>query len=322
MTDLTQSEISTRLAALDGPWCERGRKSYRFLKIKMPEGVLPADPEEVVDLIALERSLGSAKRGELICRVLRAHWDDGVYDRREVAIRESLDEALVMPQLWELAIESGYLPLDAIQLFARDVLVKLLWSRGARAFIQNYGYATVPFLAARVGVVIGQRPLIVPPASAGNEQRFSSFLAEVRDWYLDENLERWLAFLDGYREIRLAGTQLKFLLRGNVPNAEYTEYLGSLLLGAQSFRQRLADFASTLSAVERPMYGSFFIYWLARYHGYRSGEQGYYPAQTNWSKELEVAFRGDVGDDDITRILQSFWTDTLAFAQPGVSHIP
>jgi hypothetical protein len=309
-----QDEITARLAAIaNGPWNKAGKRAYKFLE---PPAVVDEARIQSREVLNLRNDRSSGKRSSKISNVLRAHWDKIVEDTAEINIRDSLDEALTTLQLWELAVSSGYLPLEAVRVPARRALANLLWSEGARTFIQNYGYATIPFLAERVGIQLGSARRSPPAPSTTGGQRFASFLAEIRAWETDRDLGKWLRFLDGFREMRGAGDQLKKLLSASAPDPRYLSYLASLLAGAQTFRLRLSDFAETLEHDERPLYGSYFAYLLARFHGFLAGKEGYHPVKTNWSAEFARAFDKDKTQRHQTLSLQSLWDETLEFLQP------
>ena len=314
-TPADHDEIAARLAAIaNGPWNKAGKRGYKFLKPPAQVDEARIQSHEILNLRNDRPS--DLTRSAKIRHVLRAHWDEIVEDTAEIKIRDSLDEALTTLQLWELAVASGYLPLEAVRVPARRALANLLWSEGARTFIQNYGYATIPFLAERVGVQLGPARRSPPAPSTAGGQRFANFLAEIRAWDTDRDLEKWLRFLDGFREMRGAGDQLKKLLSRSTPDPKYLGYLASLLAGAQTFRLRLSDFAGTLERDERPLYGSYFAYFLARFHGFLAGREGYHPVKTNWSREFGRAFDEDKAQRRQTESLQSFWDETLEFLQP------
>jgi len=306
-------ELGARLAAVsEGPWSKAAKLAYDFLKPPFDLGKEYPTSQEIIDLTQIQ--VNSAHTHD-VRHILRAHWEKAVEDPKERKIRASLDEALTTLELWELAVSSGYLPLEAIRAPARAAFVELFWSEGARAFTKYYGYATIPMLATRVGVKFGPKQVTPPKPIQSRGQRFASFLAEIRAWDSDIDLQKWLHFLDGFRPKNLPkpGSHLKKLLQGEAPPPAYLDYLSSLVSGAQMYRLRLSEFAETLEAQERPLYGSFFAYLLARFHGYLGGPNGFQPAKTNWSAEFGRAFDEDEFQGKLTVTLQGFWSETLEF---------
>jgi hypothetical protein len=136
MTD----EITKRIEFLkSGPWIERGKPAWEAVSEDAPE---------------LRSSKSIRKKQKELSHLFRPHWDDEIMFS-EGEVRDSFDEALTVYQLYELAIENGYIPEEAIRKEVKDELERLLWSDGARSYLFDYSYVAVVYLAQRVGADLG-----------------------------------------------------------------------------------------------------------------------------------------------------------------------
>ena len=177
MTD----EIQERISFLNtGPWIKEGKDAWERIG-KPPQS-------------AKERASNSTTQTDLK-ELLRSHWDSEIY-LHEGLVRNAFDEALTVYQLYELAIENQYLAIDDIKDRVHRELTDLLWSDGARAYLVNYSYTAVIYLAQRVGVELGFKPLNLPSIRKGSEGRFASFLSQHKLWHEDPLLDGCFRLLD------------------------------------------------------------------------------------------------------------------------------
>lgn len=271
------SEVQERIDFLNsGPWIDRGRGAWDRI------GKLPKS--------AKERAAGSTTQGELKT-LLRPHWKKAII-RREGLIRDAFDEALTIYQLYELAIENQYLSVNDIKDRVHNEMTNLLWAEGARAYLLNYSYVAVIYLAQRVGVDLGFKPILLAPIREGSEGRFASFLSQHTLWYADPILDGWLGFLDDFQEYGDEDKSDKEVfwdfLRTTQSKFEDGPALWAFVAGADRFVTRLADLARMLSDEEQSSYGLFYAYWLSKLYGYDLTDDGYVPDddQEDWSKAI------------------------------------
>ncbi|WP_050418990.1 hypothetical protein [Bradyrhizobium tropiciagri] len=227
-------------------------------------------------------------------QLLRGHWDRETTDQEDI-VRDSFDEALTRYQLYELAVENGYIPLTAIEREGREDLARLLWSEAARRYLRLYHYVTVAFLASRLELDIGF-PCRPPPVREGNQAQFAFFLSQHQTWYQDVLLEGWLGFLDDYQVFsgRRSDKEIfQDFLKSDTETFEDQFVLWQLVAGAERFLLVLSDLYTTLSPSERPSYGSFYFYWMARFYGYRSTARGFKRdrREPDWSQVLLASKR-------------------------------
>lgn len=273
-----RDEAKKRIEYLsEGPWIERG--SLAWTKIAKQPGV-PTN----------SRTQAGLKR------LLRPHWIEPI-SYRESVVRDSFDEALIIYQLYELSIENRYIELADIKQQVAAELTSLLWSDGARSFLKIYGYTLVIYLAQRVGIDVGFRQVPLPPIREGSEGRFASFLSQHVLWYQDPLLRGWIRFLDDY--LVLSGEDevdkkvfSKFL---KTKQRKFTNEvaLWGFVAGADRFLTRIADLSDSLSKDEKPSYGMFYAYWMAKFYGYGLDENGYVrdPKKIDWSEALQNSVR-------------------------------
>jgi len=227
-------------------------------------------------------------------KLLKPHWKGGGATEKDTFIRDSFDEALTQFQLYELAIESGYIAVDDIHETAKDELTQWLCSPWAQKYIRDYDYLAVAFLAKRLDVDIDFD--CTPPAVRESSQvRFATFLSQHRAWYEDAALDGWIGFLDDYGVLDLEDTDYVSdkdifydFIRSKTGAFVEELALWKFAIGAERFVINLSDLYAHLSKEEKPLYGSFYAYWLARYFGYDLDDKGYKrdDEQADWSKEL------------------------------------
>lgn len=159
-----------------------------------------------------------------------------------------------------------------------DVPFKQLPDRG-NSDLKIYGFTSVIYLAQRVGLDLGFRQVVLPPIREGAESRFASFLSQHVLWYEDPLLDGWLGFLDDYQVLRgeeEADKKVfsKFL---KTEQRKFTNEatLWGFVAGADRFLTRIADLSDSLSEEEKPSYGLFYAYWMAK-SPFGSAVLGYY----------------------------------------------
>ncbi len=338
-----RDEIARRVAFLrTGPWAGRGEAAWEEIAWnKVSPTMLQLDRR--TNVAAVYGSEGRSKQRRLR-RVLRAHWEQETTDKEDV-VRDSFDEALTRYQLYELAIENSYIPLAAIRKEASEGLARLLWSEAARRYLRIYQYVTVAFLASRLDLDI-EFPCEPPPVQEGNQAQFASFLSQHQAWYEDVLLEGWLGFLDDYEVLRSRRSDketFQEFLRSDADRFEDEFTLWQLVAGAERFLLVLSDLYTTLSRSERPSYGSFYFYWMARFYGFRLTARGFERARNepDWSrlllrsKRLKAQARSTLADAQAHRRYWSlltkrntdcmkFWEETRRFLDehraPGPTH--
>jgi hypothetical protein len=275
MTPVSDKELSQRLAAIEhGPW---GHGIAKMQKQLAP--IEPVTLGSALDKIQLSKP--NKKRAKQLGTLLRPHFldDDGITDPREIEIRDSLDEALIMPQLFELAVETGYLPIEIIMGPARKILADVLWSKAARDFVAAYDYVAIPMLAARLGITglgAAHPPTPTPKAAV----RFAGFLAHVRDFYVDERIQIWTSFLDDYIEEPEEQDKLWSYLKGKKKKGPARA--ATLLAGCQDFVRSMASAFYHLDDDERGRFGLIHAYWLQKFFGYEMDATGYIKNSELW----------------------------------------
>jgi hypothetical protein len=283
-----RDETTQRVAFLKaGPWAARGETAWKEIARRKANPAMVRSGR-TLNLAAVYGKVDASQQ-KWLRQVLRGHWKRATRNWEDV-IRDSFDEALTRYQLYELAIENGYIPLAAIRNEAREDLARLLWSEAARHYLRLYHYVTVAFLASRLELDIGF-PCQQPPVREGNQAQFASFLSQHQTWYQDVLLDGWLSFLDDYQVLnarRLDKEVFRDFLKSDTYILEDEFLLWQLAAGAERFLLVLSDLYTTLSRSERPSYGSFYFYWMARFYGYHSTARGFErdSKEPDWSRLL------------------------------------
>jgi hypothetical protein len=133
------------------------------------------------------------------------------------------DQPLTVPQLYDLAVQSGYLPEELVRESARQLSGELPTSRRDRP----------------------------GPMSEGAALRFAAFLAHLRAFHADEVIQAWTAFMDGAVAERNEQPKLLSYLRGKRAPPARAE---SLLEGGQRF---VASLASAFDVLDEDELGRF-----------------------------------------------------------------
>ena len=275
-------EFKERLKDLQqGPWTERAQFAKQYLQPQTDFAKL-AHNREPLDLTAIPGISKDLYRERQLKKVFRWHGKEGISSKREIALRDSFDFALSYLQLLELAVETGYLSVDAIRVIARKELLSLLWSKGARQFVKYYDYVAVEYLANRVGVQ-GLRAFTPPEPDPNASVRFGSFLSQHIEWLSDENIEEWLGFLDDY--VDYEGEQDDFYEYLKEGDSSPSKHFQTLLIGANQFIGHLENLFGILQPNEQGRFGLFYSYWMAKFFGFELSKSGYHKNEELWGDD-------------------------------------
>jgi len=283
MTVLSADELRSRRAGIArGPWSKGLADALRALAPNDETRVSVAGTGHIA-LEDLRLGPSDRRKGARLSTVLRLHYEDpdGVTDPTEIVLRDALDEALTVPQLYELAVQTGYLPTQSVRRSARRILTGLLWSEAARRFVAGYDYLAVSMLAARVGVS-GLGPAQPPQPEPKAALRFAGFLAHLRTFYADERIETWTRFLDDYVVEENEQGKLWDYLRGRREKAP--QRAAELLTGCALFTASLANAFHVLDSDELGRFGMIHAYWLQKFLGYKFEANGYVKDVERWGR--------------------------------------
>jgi hypothetical protein len=300
---MDEEEVSRRLQQLSyGPWFVEGQLARDYLVSKISSKrrsakrafqKLLADAEEHEKSIRFEKldsMMSGTKIDKGLVDIFRDHRGRPVTASRELNLRDSLDEALSYIQLLEIAVESAYVPLESVLTTGRAYLVRLLWARGSRQFVNTYNYTLVMFFASRVGVDLGL-PVVHPPGiNPRAELRFAAFLSYLTDLYQNDKVTEWLRFLDDYVVDKGEKSRLRSFLRSGEKEADGRN--SALVAGALSFCECSYCFFGTLPKQDRSSYALFLQYWLRKFlesSAQRSGRQAWCDRLSRFCKQ---AFAG------------------------------
>lgn len=268
------AEYKARLASLRrGPWWIEGDIARTALSPPSSIAQL-AERAAPVNLQALAKGYAEADPAgsRNLQHLLRTHKiGQGITSPDESKVRDSLDYALAHLMVLELAVETGYLPLDLVQDEARREFSSLLWSDGAQQFVRYYDYVTIEYLARRLNVA-GFRNVEPPAINPEAGTRFAVFLAQFSEWVEDKAIREWLRFLDDYAK---PGEHQAFRLFLKGASTERSDRFDRLLYGIQRFLLSLSNLFGMLAPAERARFGLFYSYWMAKFFGYELEEDGY-----------------------------------------------
>lgn len=271
-----EHEINERLKAIhEGPWSKALPKASAGLTAKQRSGKL--------DLKSIALTTAQKKVDARLSKTLRPHYlsKAGVTNEREIAVRDAYDDALTLPQLYELAVQTGYLPVERVAPVAQEKLIDLLWLPAVQNYVAAYDYVAVPMLANRVGVS-GLEKVKPPEPNKKSELRFAAFLAHLRAFYEDENIQAWLAFLDDFQEEADEQNKLWEYLRGE--RSKGPRRKAELLIGCQQFVTSLASAFQVLDDDELGRFGLMHAYWLQKFFAYEVGPNGYVKDDDLWDR--------------------------------------
>jgi hypothetical protein len=292
MTPISKEELRHRLAAIaSGPWAQ-GVMAARDKMAPLDRLPLPTSRNRSVTLDEIALSRLNLRLNKRLSTILRPHfeYETQITSPTEIATRDALDQALILPQLYELAVQTGYLPGEAVKRPARTILTDLLWSPAARTFVHAYDYVAVPMLAARVGVS-GLGTAQPPEPKANAALRFAGFLAHFRAFCADEQIQTWTNFLDDYVHEPAEQYNLRRYLQGKQKTAP--ERTTELLTGCQLFVNSLAGAFYIMDDDELGRFGLIHAYWLQKFFGYEMDNSGYV-------KNVAVWGRGDSWANTVT----------------------
>jgi hypothetical protein len=239
-------------------------------------------------------------------RYFRYH-DVVISDPDELAFRESFDKALEELQILELAICSGYLPLELIRPYATSEFQTLLHHTAARRYVALYDFASVRFLAARFDIPLTDIPVKPPPIDARAGLRFATFLAVHSDFVVNPAIKLFTQVMDDYQFDGLIDAPfLSSYLRA--PSAPLTDRQRSTVqtacLGFVEFLQVLGDLFLQLEPDQQPLYGCVYAYWLAHFFGLRPATAGYQREGVAFQELDPVAVLSAAGDEQVSDIEQ------------------
>jgi hypothetical protein len=251
------------------------------------------------DQSALARKTLPSMTAKKADRCFRDHRAATIEDPDEIEFRESFDQALEELQILELSVCSGYLPLDAVRQHATSEFKTLLAHAAARRYLKIYDFVPVRFLAARLGIDIGDTAVTPPPINAKAGLRFATFLAIHSEFVASPAIETFTELLDDYLFYDLINAQY-FLSHQGIPSSQLTSDQQRLLekaaIGSVEFLQLLGDLFLQLETEERPLYGCMYAYWLSHFFGLRRGQTGYEQRGVTFEKLDARAVLSAVGD--------------------------
>jgi len=283
MTPTSKEEYCQRITALkSGPWVNALIKTQRELA-PIDDLALPSSVDGSVNLDKIKLSELNFKHNARLSNILRSHYEDpqGITSSIEIEIRDAFDDALTLPQLYELAIQTGYLTIDIVKKHARKLLIDLLWSPAARNYIDTYDYISVSMLAARLN--IKWKGMARPIAPIDAALSYAGFLAHLRTFYEDAQILEWISFLDDYIKENKEKDKVWEYLQGKrktVPSR-----IDKLLYGCQLFVQSLSSVFSILNEKDLGRFGLIHWYWLQKFFGYKATGAGYVKDLINWPDE-------------------------------------
>jgi hypothetical protein len=314
---LPADELEARLAAIaKGPWA-RGVAAAREVLAPV-DRVRPLKRAQRIALDELVLSPSNKRKSGRLSKALRAHFAGAaVDDEKDIKTRDALDEALTLPQLYELAVQTGYLPEESVKKPARSILTDLLWAEPARQFVVAYDYVAIPMLANRVGIT-GFTSTTPPTPDPNAALHFAGFLAHLRAFHADEHIETWLNFLDDHIVEDDEQDRLWEYLheQRKQPPRRYEE----LLVGCQAFVASLASAFDILSENELGPFGLMHAYWLQKFLGYKRDRTGLFVKDTDiwgkadsWARTISTSPRlvPPQTDADIERIVRSQFVERV-----------
>ena len=278
---ISEEELRQRLTAImHGPWSQGVAEARRKLG-PLEELDIPVTGTGRIALDQIHLSVSNKQRSEQLSTVLRPHFKDrkGITSPTEIEMREALDQALTLPELLGIAVQTGYVSIDRIKKPARKILTDLLWSAAARSFVANYGYAAVSMLAARVGVS-GLNTAPPPEPDPNAALRFAGFLAHLRAFYSCTVIQGWTDFLDDY--IQEPNEQVKLRQYLKMQRTIAPKRTMEILAGCQFFVTSLASALDVLDDDELGHFGLIHGYWLQKFFGYKIGNNGYEKDLARW----------------------------------------
>lgn len=280
---MNTEELRFRLSAVaNGPW-QKGLSVARTELAPIDELNVPIGARRQIDLSDLQLTVRNKRKNRQLTQVLRAHFADetGITDRSEMETREAFDRALILPELYELAVQTGYLPQERIWRPARRLLSELLWSPAAQNYVAIYDFVGVQMLAARVGVS-GLGEVQAPDPNIDASLRFAGFLAHLRSFYVDDQIYIWTQFLDDFVEKEDEQEEFWRYLRGESDKG--AARFDILLAGCQRFVTSQASAFNLMDDDELGPFGLIHSYWLQKFFGFELGEEGHFKNESVWGE--------------------------------------
>lgn len=300
---IDSNEIEERIKAIsNGPW-EAGY-------LQSIDNIGPAEElkvnwkvDEELSLDEIDLQQANKLKNERLKKMLRLHYDhdEGVTDENEIAQRNAFDQALIIPQLYELAIETGYLTTEQLLDRARALLVTFLWSSASRKYIQGYDFIAVQLLASRIGIA-GITTALPPEPDSSSIMCFAGFLAHMRSFYADNDITTWTGFLDDFVEGWDEQEHFRAYLNGE---GEAPKRAPMLLLGCQKFVDSLASAFESVDEKDLGKFGLVHLYWLQKFFCYEKRRNGFVKNVELWGTRDSWANSFLVGLDHLTSGLES-----------------
>jgi hypothetical protein len=197
---ISHNELLARVADLQrGPWAIKGRRAVRILAPTTNFSLFDnADSrislETLAQTLTPEDRLRESHFDELLNSSAARERDREPRRRRVVT---SLHYALTELTLLDLAVATGYLPVDTIRDQARTAVVRLLWSHAARRFVESRNYVGVKALTNRLGLEWFE-PVRIPEPARDSSVQFAMLLDHYRAWLEDKLVQEWVAFEEQY----------------------------------------------------------------------------------------------------------------------------
>lgn len=285
----SKKELSQRLAAIaNGPWADWVRFASGKLA-PLDELCTSVTSARQISLDNIPLSTSNKQKSSRLATILSTHFEDKdeITSPSKIKTRDALNKALKLPELYELAVQTGYLPPQSVRKPARKILTDLLWSAAARSFVIDYDYIAVPMLAARVGVS-GLGMVLPPKPNPNSELRFAGFLAHLRSFYTDENIQTWTHFLDDYIKEPNNHNKVRRYLSGRIKTRPIR--IEEILTGCQCFVTSLASVFHILDEDELARFGMIHSYWLQKFFGYKMGHKGYVKDFELWGQTDSWAY--------------------------------
>jgi hypothetical protein len=273
-----------------GPWNEFGATARKTFVLKSLKGLNPL-AEIGVDILGPYLKQQTKERLEFLWKLGRFHLPGGVWKNEELEPRISLDEELTYYVLIELAVENGYLDEAIVREKVRMPLLKLIWSKGARRFIDSYSYLPVRMLAQRLGLNLWPRLKTLPGAETNSAFAFASFLSQVASFYKGEEIDAWQAFLDDYlpksADLDTYDAHfIEFLEQKKKRARGWDSHYAGIAISAATYYQKLAYCLDKAEPAQRGSLGAFFHYWDTIAQGYLSPNYTYKKVHRNWGKAV------------------------------------
>lgn len=226
----------------------------------------------------LARETLPALSPEELRRYLRSHFLDPIREPREIAFRESFDYLLEELQLLELAVATGFLPLDSVRAHAEAEYSQFVASAPARSYLRTYDLLPVRYLAARLGIDLGIGAVRPPAVNPQLSVRYVVFLSTHYEFVASPSIRRFLMLIDDFvfgGRFNAAFFQQHLAVGPDGLTAGEQELFRAAAAGLLSFVEDLGDFFLSVPAGEQGYFGLAYSYWLSHFFGLRRVQTGY-----------------------------------------------